>query len=546
MNETELKQLLQTLHKQLNILQEREAKTAGNAPLDLLNRIEDHQTAIGLIESRLADEISAEILEEQLAPLDLSLDRGSQVTIFPGGKNIIQIGTLNVPAIPLVLLALGLLGLFGFVTYRTFVPIPGPTRMSGLFNVAVVEFGEVDATGQILPSADGQQLSQWIYDGLQLELENLPLNLRQEFQPQIWHDSIPLSEKGIKIGIIPDETAAARLAQDLRADVVIYGNLKLNDDTASFVPEFYVASLHGEADEIVGPYQLGAPIPVQVPLDLSGQAGRSVNKQLIAKTKALSRFTIGLMYDLLGDSEEALKVFQQALDELDWAKNGGKEVFYYFIGRSALFLDRDEEAEAAFRAALDVTNDTYARAYVGLGGVYLRRARRLSPEQRLETTDLQQAIENYQQAITRADVSLEPQTKITAQLGLGTAYRLQGDTYSRLEDYDKALPFFDQTIAEIQATLEPMQAAQQYRYLGQAYLALGVAYAQQAYIHRAQGDKAGSIALYEKAREAYADCLAQKAKAPNDEILSEKIIAAGCSRSDKDAEEALTDLKGGS
>jgi tetratricopeptide (TPR) repeat protein len=418
--------------------------------------------------------------------------------------------------------------------------------MSGLFNVAVAEFGEVDDAGQVRSSADGQQLSQWIYDGLQLELENLPLNLRQEFQPQVWHDSIPLSEKGIKIGIIPDEATAAKLAQDLRADVVIYGNLKLNEDTASFVPQFYVASLRGEADEIVGPYQLGAPIPVQVPLDLSGQAGRSVNRQLIAKTKALSRFTLGLMYDLLGDSEEALKVFQQALDELEWPKNEGKEVFYYFIGRNALFLDQDKEAEAAFRAALDVTNDIYARAYVGLGSVYLRRARRLSPEQRLETTDLEQAIENYQQAIARADVSLEPQTKITAQLGLSQAYRLRGDTYSHLEDYDKALPSFDQTTAEILAALEPMQAARQYRYLGQAYLTLGVAYAQQAYIHRAQGDKAGSIALYEKAREAYANCLAQKAKAPNDEILTEKIIAAGCNPSDKSAEEALTDLKGGS
>lgn len=91
-----------------------------------------------------------------------------------------------------------------------------------------------------------------------------------------------------------------------------------------------------------------------------------------------------------------------------------------------------------------------------------------------------------------------------------------------------------------------MQAARQYRYLGQAYLTLGAAYAQQAHIRQVQGDKAGSIALYEKAREAYANCLALKAKAPTDEILSEKIIAAGCSRSDKAAEEALTTLEGGS
>ena len=549
MNETELKQLLETLHKNLNTLREREAKYGGNAPLDLLNQIEDHQTAIALIESRLAGGISDETLEEQLSPLNLSLDRGG-TEIISGDKVIgskIQIGTLNIPVVPLILLALGLLGIFGFATYRTFVPVPtatpvpGPAKMKGLFNVAVAEFGEVDAAGQMHPSADGQQLSQWVYDGLQLEFKSLPLKIQQEFQPLVWHDSMNPQEKGIILGLIPDDKAVAELAQKINAQVVIYGNLRLDQSTASFVPEFYVAPVRGEADEILGRYQLGAPIDLQTPLNLDEQ-GLSLNIKLTSRTKALSRFTIGLMYDLLGDSEDALKVFQQAIDELDWAENGGKEVFYYFVGRSELFLDQDKEAEAAFRTALGLTNNNYARAYIGLGGVYLRRARRLAPEQRLKTTDLQQAVENYQQAITWADPSLEPQTKITAQLALGTAYRVQGDTYSRLEDYEKARPLFDQAIAEIQATLEPMQAAQQYRYLGQAYWALGVTYAQQAYVHQAQDDTAGSMALYEKAREAYANCLDQKAKAPSDEILSEEIIAA-CSRYDKIAEEALTTLK---
>jgi len=407
----------------------------------------------------------------------------------------------------------------------------------------VAEFGEVDAAGQVHPSADGQQLSQWVYDGLQLEVKSLPLEIQQEFQPLVWHDSMNPQEKGITLGLIPDDKAAAELAQKINAHMVIYGNLRLDQATASFVPEFYVAPVQGEADEILGRHQFGAPIDLQTPLNLDEQ-GLSLNIKLTSRTRALSRFTIGLMYDLLGDSEDALKVFQQAIDELDWAKNGG--IFYYFVGRSALFLDRDEEAEAAFRAAIDFTNDNYARAYVGLGSVYLRRARRLPPEQRVETTDLQQAIENYQQAMTRADALLEPQTKITAQLGLGQAYRLQGDTYTRLDDFDKARPLFDQAIAEIQPILASLQAARQYRYLGQAYNTLGAAYAQQAYIRQVQGDKAGSIALYEKAREAYANCLALKAKAPNDEILSEKIIANGCSRSDKAAEEALTTLEGGS
>ena len=48
MNETELKQLLTQLHRQLNILREREAKYGGSVPLDLLNQIQDHEVAIYL------------------------------------------------------------------------------------------------------------------------------------------------------------------------------------------------------------------------------------------------------------------------------------------------------------------------------------------------------------------------------------------------------------------------------------------------------------------------------------------------------------------
>ena len=62
MNEIELGQFLQTLHHHLNILKEREAKFGVNVPLELLNQIEDHQTAIALVESRLRGEISPESL----------------------------------------------------------------------------------------------------------------------------------------------------------------------------------------------------------------------------------------------------------------------------------------------------------------------------------------------------------------------------------------------------------------------------------------------------------------------------------------------------
>lgn len=85
MDEGELKRLLIKLHENLNVLRQREANFGGSAPLDLLNLIKNHQEAIVLVESRLHNEISAEELEEGLAPLNLGLDRGG-TEIVAGDK----------------------------------------------------------------------------------------------------------------------------------------------------------------------------------------------------------------------------------------------------------------------------------------------------------------------------------------------------------------------------------------------------------------------------------------------------------------------------
>jgi hypothetical protein len=55
---TDFKRFLIRLNKNLNILQERQAKYGSNVPLDLLNQIEDHQAAITLTEQAIAGEIS--------------------------------------------------------------------------------------------------------------------------------------------------------------------------------------------------------------------------------------------------------------------------------------------------------------------------------------------------------------------------------------------------------------------------------------------------------------------------------------------------------
>lgn len=87
------KQLVE-LTKNLNILQERQAKYGGNAPLELLHQIQDHYDAISLLEQALAGQLSEAELEEALKPLLLALRDGQVINItaetYVAGDQIIQ------------------------------------------------------------------------------------------------------------------------------------------------------------------------------------------------------------------------------------------------------------------------------------------------------------------------------------------------------------------------------------------------------------------------------------------------------------------------
>ncbi len=66
---TDPKTTLLKLNQNLNILREREAKYAGNAPLELLNQIDDHQQAIDLTRQAITGERDEAEWQESLKPL---------------------------------------------------------------------------------------------------------------------------------------------------------------------------------------------------------------------------------------------------------------------------------------------------------------------------------------------------------------------------------------------------------------------------------------------------------------------------------------------
>jgi tetratricopeptide (TPR) repeat protein len=459
------------------------------------------------------------------------------------GKNVVQIGTLVVPArlaIVLVVLLVGLVAGSAFLAWNLWVP----DHMTGLFNIAVAEFGEVDAQGQVHPSPRGQLISRRLFDGLRIEFDNLPFTVRQDMQPQLWHDSLGLTQKRAGIGLVPGQTpearaeAARQLARRINAHVVIYGNLPANGSGAGFVPEVYVspdAGVDVETDKIAGVYQPIGAIPVQL-LDKASDpiAGRSITIRLNSWTNVLSLFTIGLMYDLLGYPGRALPVLQQAKDELASTVEEGNPVLWFFIGREALWLKRDQEAQPAFEQALQL-DPNYARARLGLGDIRLNKAYSQSPAERIQAPDLEQAITEYTTALETA----EPSVKGEALYSLGIAYRLKGETWLNLADYSAADTALAAAVEHLSATLDTLKNTERYRLLAQTYLSLGEAYEDQGHAQLRQDNQEGGHPFFEQALASYDQCIQQGAAAPTDLILTDKIIGKLCVPYKKLVEEEL-------
>ncbi len=574
MDKSELKQLLAQLQRQLNILREREAKFGGETPLALLNQLEDHVTAVAWVERCLAGEISAETLREKLEPLLLDLDRGG-TEIVAGDKSVIKIGTLVVPTVPLLALLLVVVAALAFLAFNFL----GPRKMSGRFNVVVADFGQLGPNGAVERSDTGRQLSTWVFQELQTQNESYP----EGNGIQIWHDSLPLTEKLASIGLISGATPAERagtaaaLAKKIGADVLIYGHME-TAERPLFTLEFYVSSrLRGETDTTIGRYRLGQPLPVPANFDPNDVLAReALAAPLVTRTEALFWLILGLKEDLLGRSAQALTILRQAEAALsDWKEQGeGKETLYFFIGRSALFLNRDVEAKQALEKALAINPD-YARARIALGSVTYKRAQcllqdtagqpgegcanlcqgdeagcraacRLPPEECLALVrqGLEQTVTSYQRGLDLATGAGEAQIELIARFALATAYLLEGQTEYYLENDEAAIGFLDKAIQTTESLLSLLTEAEQYRFLGQAYLTLGNAYTLQGRIRQDQADKDDSIRLYEKARETYARCTGLQQQVPYiDQILVEQVISA-CQDSDRVTVEALHFIKG--
>jgi tetratricopeptide (TPR) repeat protein len=311
-------------------------------------------------------------------------------------------------------------------------------------------------------------------------------------------------------------------------------------------------------EDIQGNMQIGIPIRVA---DLD-DPGLDVQGELERQSAAAAWIALGLANEQFGQNEDALKAFEKAAGEVSRS-----EVVQFFIGRENLFLsesqpdEREEHLQKAEDAFLKATefNPQYARAYIGLGGVYRKRSADLvAKAQESNQAPDPQAAEWVEQAVDAYKKVLELKPDLAeygipiedvARLGLGNAYQLQGRISLLQGDVDSALQSFDTSIQFLEDARPVFESAADEhasyrRYLTQAYEYLGTVYLWQGLAFETAQDYESALTAYEASISAFDQCIAQAEGSP-DLVIRDEIVEKNCRPTLEKVQQTYDELKGG-
>ncbi|MBC7877570.1 MAG: tetratricopeptide repeat protein [Anaerolineales bacterium] len=465
------------------------------------------------------------------------LDAGQKTARKEAGQSTKLIRARWIQAALAIIVVIVILGING-----AFAPRVMP---EGIFNIAVAEFGEMDANGEIHSSKAGQQMSEWTVNYLRNELKKEDSNL------VIWpNESNIFTRTSVKL-VQPD--TAEETASELNADLLLYGYIDTRSTPPQLILSFWIAPQNEyKFEDIQGSTQIGDPIRV---VDLN-DPGISVQSELQDQSIAVAFIAMGLAQEQLGQTQDALDAFLKAEEAAPES-----EIVQFFLGREYLFLaefepKRQEElwqkAEDAYLKSIAL-NDQYAKAYLGLGSVYMKRSAELLDE----TVDSQsllfaeQGIEAYEKVL-----ELNPDTELLdnldkdlARLALGSAYRQKGATLLVQEDVTSALVAFDKSIEFLEEVRPVFEVAipehESYRrYLVQTHEYLGTVYQWQGAAFEANQDFEQALVAYQKSIDAFNQCILNGEGSP-DLIIQNDIIKKYCQPKLEEIQQLYNELNGG-
>jgi tetratricopeptide (TPR) repeat protein len=289
----------------------------------------------------------------------------------------------------------------------------GPMR--GDFNVAVARFTAVDAQGRTRVTDESLSLADTVYQRIDTELRALN---EQGFDFEVRAPEMT----GSISGEAKDKRgeAARKLAQDIQADVVIFGTLSEH----AFAPEFFINQRKDHfrnAEELTGQFDLGTAIMGSELGAGSITNNMQLRKEMAERINALVQFVIGLSWYASQHFEQAQQAFNQALAIEGWKDADGREVLHLFVANTAGKLKDLETASRVFQHVIAL-NPQYARGLLGAAEVgYLQASGGCKPES-VDAEGLRRAADRYRQALAAELKPAVSNVDAKAALGLGRVY----------------------------------------------------------------------------------------------------------------------------
>jgi tetratricopeptide (TPR) repeat protein len=309
---------------------------------------------------------------------------------------------------------------------------------------------------------------------------------------------------------------------------------------------------------------------LNVPIPINSEPGFvSVQSEITRQTDLLTSLVLAQSESKAGRTLEALEGYLKAAE---LARDS--DLLKFFIGREYLFTIEREAIPQGAHAAFEEQALTYlekalqlnpenVRAYIGLGSLYLKQAKRLIKEAKdSEYTD--ESFQKTMQFLDQAEaqygnvlaLKVDPEeygvpVEAIAQLGLGDVQvsrgiALQGYTNNdpKNEAFEQSVQMFNQAIGTLTDTLPAFQAPRLIRYLAQNYQFLGSAYQNSGFLVSLAGDSSAALQAYQQAIEQFDACIAL-GENTTDRVIQVEMVADNCQVDRKQTEKLMQLLSGG-
>jgi tetratricopeptide (TPR) repeat protein len=272
-----------------------------------------------------------------------------------------------------------------------------PSKMTGVFNVAVAPFGVAGGGGDARAKDVAASIAQAAYEGIR---RNAAAGTQVRSPTEVG----------------PPGSLDA-LARTINADVVVYGDLRDGPLRSRITPKLYVAPrLLPGAEELVGGLALGAPIISTGSALANPETRRDLAKRVGRRTAALSEFVAGVGSFARNQFERSRRQFQRARASLAPAE--GQALVYLFMGSAAARLGRYQAATEHYEQAL-IASPGYSRARLGLAEVLFQRGKRDCTARTVRLGLLRRARAQYIAARSSPDRPGLADIPVKVSLGLG-------------------------------------------------------------------------------------------------------------------------------